>query len=664
MTIKRLFTILSIALGVPAAVGAAPSNKTLTSPDGKIEVSIETEGKVSYSVTYNGKQILAPSTVSMSLSDGAVFGADKKPSKVKTGSVETRGIPTVAYKKNAVDDIYNFLTLSYKTYSIEFRAYDDAVAYRFVSTAKKGGFNVVGEQAEFNFAEDWKSWTSYVRKKGTFAEQFNNSFENYYKHLKISKWDTSRLAFLPIVVEAEDGVKVCIMESDLFNYPGMYLNGQGGKGLKGVFAPYPDVLKQEGHNNLQLYVKSAKDHIAEAKAGQSFPWRIVSIVPKATDLTNLDLVWNLSTPAADTDWSWVKPGKVAWDWWNDWNIYGVDFEAGVNNDTYKYYIDFASAHGIEYVILDEGWAVNKKADLFQVIPEIDLEELVAYGKGKNVGLILWAGFAAVERDIEKVFKHFSEMGVKGFKIDFMDRDDQLAVEFYENCAKMGAKYKMLVDFHGAYKPTGLYRTYPNVLNFEGVNGMEQLKWGDLPAYDEVTYDCAIPFIRMACGPMDYTQGAMRNATKDNFRAVNTEPMSQGTRCRQLAEYAIFDAPLTMMCDSPSNYMAEPECTEFIAGFPTTWDETVPVCGEIGEYVAIARRKGSDWYVGAITNWDARELTLDLGFIGSGSMTVFQDGPNAHRAAKDYKKLSQTLPSDGKVKVKMAPGGGWAAKISK
>ena len=340
----------------------------------------------------------------------------------------------------------------------------------------------------------------------------------------------------------------------------------------------------------------------------------------------------------------------------------MDFEAGINDATYKYYIDFASKYGIEYVILDEGWAENNKTDLYLIVPEIHLEELVAYAAERNVGLILWAGYKAMDKDIDGICKHFAEMGIKGFKVDFMDRDDQIVVEFYERVARTAAKYHLLLDFHGAFKPAGLYRTYPNVLNFEGVAGLEQMKWG-AEQYDQVTYDVIIPFIRMAAGPMDYTQGAMRNAIKGNARSINSEPMSQGTRCRQLAEYAIFDAPLTMLCDTPTAYLAEPECTEFIAGFPTVWDETVPLCGEIGEYVAMARRKGNVWYVGALTDWNDRDLDLDLGFIGAGKhMTIFKDGINANRNASDYVRTEGTVPADGIVKVHMAKGGGWAARI--
>ena len=661
---RILFCVVFSVFSLPLMVVAAPKTYTLSSPDGRIKAEINAGDKVSYSVKFDGKVVLAPSEIAMVLDNGVVFG-EGKVKKTYSWKNADKAIPTVAYKKATVDDVFNCLAISFKDCAIEFRAYDNAVAYRFISTAKKGAFNVESEKAEFNFPEDWTAWVPYVRDgQDSFEKQFKNSFENYYEHIKLSAWSPTRLAFLPLVVDAFDGVKVLITETDLRDYPGLYLNGKGGTVLKGVNAPYPKDIELGGHNMLQGIVKTRENYIAKAEAGRSFPWRIVGIFEDEKDLTNCDRVWQMAKPAdKNVDWSWVRPGKVAWDWWNDWNITGVDFKSGVNNETYKYYIDFASKHGIEYVILDEGSAVNKKTDLFQIVPEINLEELVSYAKTKNVDLILWAGYKAVDKDIEGVFKHYSAMGIKGFKVDFMDRDDQMVMQFYEKVAATAAKYHMLVDFHGAFKPSGLERTYPNIINYEGVAGLEQMKWG-AREYDQVTYDVIIPFVRMAAGRMDYTQGAMVNCTKGMAYPNNSSPMSQGTRCRQLAEYAIFEAPLTMLCDSPSNYMAEPECTDFIAAFPTSWDETVPVCGKIGEYVAIARRKGNDWYVGALTNWDARDLVLDLGFIGSGKMTVFQDGVNAHRAAKDYKKATMELPIDGKVQIHMAPGGGWVAKISR
>ena len=432
-----------------------------------------------------------------------------------------------------------------------------------------------------------------------------------------------------------------------------------------MFAPYPKEIRQGGHNMLQGEVQSAENFIARCEGKTTFPWRTVIIAENDYELTDNDMVYKLATTNQLTDISWIKPGKVAWDWWNDWNIRNVDFESGVNDETYKYYIDFAAAQSIEYVILDEGWAVNKQADLFQVIPEINLKELVEYGKSKNVNLILWAGYWAFNRDIEGICKHYAEMGIKGFKVDFMDRDDQQMVDFYHRAAQIAAKYKLMLDFHGAYKPTGLQRTYPNVINFEGVHGLEQMKWSPA-SVDQVAYDVTIPFIRMVAGPMDYTQGAMRNATRSNYRPVNSEPMSQGTRVRQLAQYVIFEAPFNMLCDNPSNYMAEPECTQFIAEIPTVWDETVALNGEISKYVTIARRTGNQWYLGSMTNWDARTLEVDLSFLGTGNYKaeIFCDGVNAHRTAMDYRKDTVDVPANRKMTLKMAPGGGFVMKIMK
>ena len=659
--IRKIF--VAVFLFVTAFVAqAAPKAFSLSSPDGKLNVSVEVGQTVVYSLSHGGTAILSPSEISMTLSGGIIYGENSRFIGKKERSIN-ESINASFYKKDIVSDNFNELTLRFKGFNIVFRAYNDGMAYRFVSLSEKP-FAVIDEKAEFAFPEDQKAYVPYVRKSKSFDAQFFNSFENTYEHIALSEWDRERLAFLPLVVEAADGKKVCITESDLLNYPGMYLyNGNAGNTLSGVYAKYPDQVKQGGHNMLQMLVESRKDCIAEFERGESFPWRIVIVSENDAQLADNDMVYRLAKPAAeDSDYSWVRPGKVAWDWWNDWNLYGVDFEAGINNETYKYYIDFASSHGIEYVILDEGWAVNKKADLMQVVPEIDLEELVSYASDRNVGLILWAGYWAFDRDMENVCRHYSEMGIKGFKVDFMDRDDQVMVDFHHRAAKMAAKYHLMLDFHGTYKPAGLNRTYPNVINYEGVFGLEQMKWN--ASVDQVTYDVTIPFIRMVAGPFDYTQGAMRNATKNNFRAVNSEGMSQGTRCRQLAEYVVFESPLNMLCDSPSNYMAEKECTEFIASVPTVWDETRALDGKIADYVAIARRSGDTWYVGAMTDWTARNMELDFSFLGEGEfvMEIYRDGANAHRAAKDYVKEIVPVPASGKVNIHMASGGGFAARI--
>lgn len=660
--------IVSLLVAVLFHAGAiAQKHYSLVSPDGKLSTEVTVGKQIEYAVSHNGDQLLAKSPLSMQLADGTLLGVDARVSRAKTTSVN-KEIEAVNYKKNVVADKYNELEILFKeNYRLLFRAYNDGVAYRFVTDMKKP-FVVASEQVQFNFPGNPKVYVPYVDNrngaKDTFQKQFYNSFENTYQHISLTDWNNERLAFLPLVVEGPAGKKICITEADLHSYPGLYLSNQNSSNsLTGVFAPYPKEIRQGGHNNLQGEVQSAESFIAKCEGQTTFPWRVLIVSENDYELTNSDMVYRLASPNRLPDVSWIRPGKVAWDWWNDWNLYGVDFKTGINNETYKYYIDFASDHGIEYVILDEGWAVNREADLMQVIPEIDLPMLVGYAKSKNVELILWAGYWALNRDIEGVCKHYADMGIKGFKVDFMDRDDQPMVDFHRRAAEIAAKYKLLIDYHGTYKPTGLQRTYPNVINFEGVHGLEQMKWAP-GSVDQVTYDVTIPFIRMVVGPLDYTQGAMRNATKNNYRPVNSEPMSQGTRCHQLAQYVVFESPLNMLCDSPSNYLAESECTAFIAEIPTTWDETVALNGEIAKYVTIARRKGDVWYVGSMTNWDARSMELDLSFLGEGNYTaeIFRDGLNAHRVAKDYKKEITDIPAGRKLTVNMVPGGGVVLKI--
>lgn len=657
MKIKQLFIFIIV---LSAANLFAQKQYTLQSPDAKINVTIEAGDELTYSVSHGDTPVLAPSTIAMKLGNGKVLGETPKVISTKTNSVNET-IKANFYKKNEIVDNYNELSITFQgRYKVIFRAYDDGVAYRFV-TYFPGTIIVENETADFNFDADYTALVPYVnarRGDGDFInQQFFTSFENLYTTTKLSQAESDRLVFLPCLVELNDGKKVVITESDLEDFPGLLLRNESGKtGFSAIHAGYPKTEEQGGHNNLQYVVKERENFIAQVTGKRSFPWRCLVISENDKELANSDMVYKLAEPCRVDDLSWIKPGKVAWDWWNAWNLYGVDFKAGINNDTYKYYIDFASKYGIEYVILDEGWAVNKQADLFQVVPEIDLPMLVKYAQEHNVGIVLWAGYAAIDKDMEHVCQHYSAMGVKGFKVDFMDRDDQKVVDFYYRMADMAAKYHLFVDFHGAYKPTGLSRTYPNVLNYEGVFGLEQAKWDN--ADDLVTYEVTIPFIRMVAGPFDFTQGAMKNASKNNFAAIYTEPMSQGTRCRQLAEYVIFESPFNMLCDSPSNYLREDECTQFIAKVPTTWDETVVLDGKVGEYLVIARRKGFHWYIGAITNWEERDIELDLSILRSGAKSghIYRDGINANNVGKDY--ISETYQVMGnQLKVHLAKGGG-------
>ncbi|MBQ5898730.1 MAG: glycoside hydrolase family 97 protein [Alistipes sp.] len=665
----KRFLIFALALFTLGVAQAKPTQKQIVSPDGSLKLTVTIGDEVRWSVEDDGVTIIAPSQIAMYINESEAWGVKPQLRKATIGKID-EVIPSPLYKKSEVENECTTLTLSFKgDYAIELRAYDNAAAYRFIST-RKGDYVVKNELSEFEFASDNTLYGSYVKfnRKGTgnaIEKQYYNSFENIYFTQPLSKMDPERLMFLPLVVEV-GSKKVCITESDLMSYPGMYLyNNNGDTTLEANFASVPDHITQGGHNMLQGEVQTRKPYIAEVSGERSFPWRICIVADEDKQLLDDDMVFRLSQPNTIGDTSWIKPGKVAWDWWNDWGLYGVDFEPGINNRTYEYYIDFASRNGIEYVILDEGWSVNKKADLMQVIPEIDVKHLCDYAKERGVGIVLWAGYWALNRDMERVMKHYADMGVKGFKIDFMDRDDQQMVDFYERSAATAAKYKLMCDFHGAYKPCGLSRKYPNVVNYEGVNGLEQMKWSTIEL-DQVTYDVMIPFIRMVAGPMDYTQGAMVNAQKKSYHASNSEPMSQGTRCRQLAMYVVFESPFNMLCDSPSNYEKEGVCTEFIAKIPTVWEQTVALDGKLGEFCTVARRAGDDWYVGGMTNWDEREVEIDLSFLGEGDFTLteFVDGPNANKIGRDFLKRSYDVKGGSKIKVKMAVGGGFAMKIEK
>ena len=654
--------ILAVAASLLTIAAAAQKNYNVVSPDCNLQAEVSVaDGKITYSVSKNQTELISPSEIAMTLADGTAYNGAVKLQKSKKETVD-QTLDALFYKKAQVKENYNQLTLNFKTFDLQFRAYDAGVAYRFVSKSKTP-FKVASETATFAFAQDWNMYVPYVCQHTEILEtQFYNSFENSYAYTPLSQWNKDRLAFLPLMVDGPDGYKINIMESDLLNYPGMYLyNGDGNSSLEARFAPYPKEVKQGGHNRLQGEVQSREDYIAAYDGAVSFPWRIISVSNEDKEMLDNDLVWLLGAPSDPrADWSWVKPGKVAWEWWNDWHVTGVDFEAGVNNDTYKYYIDFASRNGIEYVILDEGWAVKGNADLFDVVPEINIEELVAYGAERNVGIVLWAGYWAFDKDMDKICEHYSKIGVNGWKVDFMDRDDQMMVDFYTRVARTTAKYHQFVDFHGAYKPCGLNRTYPNVLNYEGVDGLERMK--SRREIDQIKYDVTFPFIRMAAGPVDYTQGAMQNLAFKYYRPNRTNPCSQGTRCRQLGMYVIYESPFNMLCDAPQYYDREKECTEFISKVPTVWDETIAVDGKVGDYIIVARRSGNKWYIGGLTGHQERTVTVDLDFLGEGewSVELFRDGVNAARHGEDYKKTIS--PAGNTLTVKMVPGGGFAAVL--
>ncbi len=630
------------------------------SPNGKIDMALESGEKITWSVKHENKEVIAPSTISLTLGSGEILGKNAEVISAKDSNVSTT-FATPIYKKESVINEFNQVVVKYKgNFGLILRAYNDGVAYRFF-TSKKEQIVIEFEEVNFNFSKDYKAYVPYVRDLRE-NDMYISAFECNYIEIPLSNFVKDSLAISPLLVDLGNGKKAAIIEADLEDYPGMFLT-RGNEtqwGLQGAFAHYPKEERLGGFNNMNYIVVKRKPYIAQTSGTRNFPWRAIIISENDKDLLNNDMVQKLATPSKIADVSWIKPGKVAWDWWNDWNISKVDFKAGINTETYKYYIDFAAKNNIEYVVLDEGW--SEETDMLKISSCMDIEELVNYGKQKNVGIILWASWYAINQVLDDAFSKYSKMGIKGFKIDFIDRDDQKMVRSLYSIAEKAASYKLLVDYHGMYKPTGIQRTYPNIVNFEGVKGLENVKW--TPNDDMPYYATCIPFIRMLAGPMDYTPGAMRNVTKADFRPSNSMPMSQGTRCHQLGMYVVYEAPLQMMADSPTAYMKEQESTNFISQIPTTFDETVALDGKVGEYVALARRKDDSWYIGGLTNWSAREISIDLSFLGEKTYTaeIYRDGVNADKDPTDYKREIVKVASTDKLVIDMANGGGFAIII--
>ena len=631
---------------------------TVKSPAGRISVEIFTEENLSYRISLDGNEIIGRSCIGITLADGTDIGRNTEVASVRKKRI-SEDVSAHLYRQKSFTYEANELILKLKNgFSLTLRVSDEGVAYRF-SSSVKGDVIIKDETAEICFCPDNKVWLPYSTN---VEKQTAMAFQNVYDNCTISE-AKDILAFLPVTIDCGTA-KITVMESDLESYPGMFVKADKERNcLKGVFAKYPKTTDFYPWR-MQEYVTGTEDFMAKTSGSRNFPWRILAISTNDTQMPVNNLVYALASPSRIGDTSWIKGGKVAWDWWNDWGLSGVDFKAGINMDTYKYYIDFASANGIEYVVLDEGWYNPKSGDMLTVIPELDLEELIAYGKDRNVNIILWTVFNVLDSQLEEACRKYSSMGVVGFKVDFLDRDDQTAVEMAYRIAEKCAEYKMTLDYHGFYKPTGLNRTYPNVINFEGVFGMEEVKWA-VPGTDMPLYDVTFPFIRMASGPVDYTPGAMKNATKADFQAIYYNPMSMGTRCHQLAAYIVHDSPLTMLCDAPTNYKGEEECVEFITSIPTVTDRTVIPAGEIGKYIVSAREMDGKWYVGGMTNWDARDIELCFDFLPEGKTyeaTFFVDGVNADKQGEDYRVEKKTVKKGDVVKIHMASGGGFAARL--
>ena len=656
---KLCLAILSLLLLIGNASFAAKEKKyVLSSPDGTLKVEISAGNELAYQVMHGNDTILSHSNIGLVLENGTIVGKTPRITGERRRKIKDN-IESPFYRFKEFVATGNELDLKLKGgFGIIFRAYNEGVAYRFYTT-QSSDIIIKEEQTEFNFKEDYTAYLPYTTND---KKPMVMAYQNVYDITPLSKAQP-KLAFLPVTVDC-GSVKLTLLESDLEAYPGVFVQSQQGKyGLKGVFAPYP--AKTDFYPwRKQEYVTETTDFISRSRGSRSYPWRVLAITEKDTDMPVNNLVYALASPNRIGDTSWIKTGKVAWDWWNDWNLKGVPFKAGINMDTYKYYIDFASRNGLEFIVLDEGWYDPKSGDMLTVIPELDLTELIAYGKSKGVEIVLWTVFNVLDSQLEAACKKYADMGIKGFKVDFLDRDDQTAVEMVYRIAEMTARYKLTLDLHGIYKPTGINRTYPHIINFESVFGMEEVKWTDIKN-NMPLYDVTFPYIRMMAGPVDYTPGAMRNATKADWRAMYYTPASMGTRCHQLAAYIVHDSPFTMLCDAPTNYLNEQECVDFIASLPVEVDSTFIASGELGKYIVTVRKKDVNWYIGGMTNWDERDVQLDFSFLPEGmsyTAVLFKDGVNANKQAEDYRKETIRIDKDSRLTLHLASGGGFAMKL--
>ena len=656
--IKKVLAAALLALCAGNSVTA--KDYTVSSPNGKLSAKVSDRGEIS--IEHQGKSVLTvrADLVQKQFSQSKLAVYPKKTGSLPSLNYQFKGrkqiaqtIPAPFYRQGKIEMTGTQIDLMRADgCGLQVMVCDEGVAYRWYTKNKKETV-IDNEIADFCFPADSKAWLAYSTND---EKPFAMAFQNTYDETMLSE-AKDKYIFLPATIQSGD-VKVTILESDLRSYPGMFLTSEE-LTLHASFAKYPkrmDYYKWRGMS----YVAETEDFIAKSTGARTYPWRVMAITENDTEMPVNNMVYALATPNQIGDTSWIKPGKVAWDWWNDWNLKGVDFKAGINTRTYLYYIDFAAKNHIPYVVLDEGWYDSSKGDIMHPIADVDLQQLIDYGREKGVGIVLWTVFNVLDEHLLEACEKYTAMGIKGWKIDFMDRNDQTAVEMAERLARTCAQYKLFVDYHGFYAPTGMSRTYPNIINYEGVFGMEEARWAkkdtDMPKYD-VTF----PFIRMMAGQVDFTPGAMRNGTKENWVECYQNPVSMGTRCHQLACYVVHDSPFTMLCDAPTNYEREQSCVDLITSIPDTFDETKILLGNIGCYIVTARRHGDDWYIGGQTNWDERTVTLSLDCLSpsvSYQTTIVTDGINANHNAEDYHIERRTLTAADKLNLKMASGGGF------
>lgn len=653
---KKYIQLITLILTLYSGSLLAEKYK-LSSPNGKLKVEINSGEKIHYSLYHDNKLQIESSEISIDF-----VGIQKKdrPQVKESRKSKVRQVVYALYGNNReLRDDYNKLDLQFDgNYSLELRAYNSGIAFRWMSNFDENR-KVRKEIVDVNLIGNP---TAYVTHP--LENSFLNSYEEFYSVSKLQSVSDS-LIMLPVLFDSDD-LKIAVTESDLYNYPALYFQkNKKSNGIEATFPQYPLETKVGGHRDFDLIVAKRAEYIADVAGSRSYPWRVFIVVENDSELLSNDLVYLLNREAdPDQDFSWVQPGKVAWDWWNDNNLAGVPFKSGINTETYKYFVDFAAKNGIEYINIDEGWSSPYDLSDQDYSPDLNLAEVMEYANSKNVGVFLWCIARVLDQDMDSFMQKAALWGAKGLKVDFMDRDDQLMVNFYERAAKTAAKHKLLLNFHGAYKPTGMHRQYPNIISHEAVRGLEYNKFD--PSGSTPEHALTIPFIRALAGYMDYTPGAMVNVQKEDFTMNFSRPVSQGTRCHQLAMYVMYNSQLVMLADAPTRYEREEQILGLLSSIPTSWDETMPLDGKVSDFAILARRYEGDWWVAGMTDWTARSLEVDFSFLDGESYqaTIISDGPNADRLGEDFVREYLVIDKSSKKSFNLAPGGGFIIHLSK
>lgn len=649
---NKILAIIFLLAGLSFPAWSAANTYSLNSPNKALQLGIEFhEGKLAWSISRSGEEIMGLSEIAIDIEgikSNRILSAKRKAADEMLEAI-------VPVKYRHIRDHYNSLTLRMNGgLKVEFRAYNDGAAYRFI-TSGKGRVSVTGETSEWNFPAESRAYWA-----GERNPDYITHCEALFKEQTLGGIGTDSYSYLPLSLTTPEGTRVVITESDLRDYPNMMLRTDGKGGLK---AEFPHVIEEfEMRTDRDVTISRLSDHIAHTDRQRSYPWRI-AIVGSDAQILESTLPWQLASPEVKADYSFMKAGKVSWEWWSSVNLFDVDFKAGINTQTYKHFIDFAAEWGLEYILLDEGWSAST-LDITHPREELKLQEIIDYGKEKGVGVVLWTLWTPMWTDLENILDVYEDWGVAGIKIDFMQMQDQNMVNFYERVAAECLKRGLVVDYHGAFKPAGLQRTYPNAMTFEGVLGLEH----DKDSRDiSPGHDMVLPFTRMVAGPMDYTPGAVGNATADDFSILWYHPISQGTRSHQAALFVVYESPLMMICDSPSKYRQAEDYISFISRIPTVWEYTSVQEAKAGEYLIISRRTADGrWYSAALTDWTERELTLDTSFLEKGTWEVLihRDGINADRWAEDYCVDKIIINAGEAVSLQLAKGGGWVAEFKK